>query len=672
MVLSKNSKKEDNEDKFIDEDHSVLNMKNKKIKQFIIDEVNKNYDEICGKTKQFKVKLNNVQRFLTLYFTKQKKLLLYHGIGSGKTITAINIAEQNMKDMMVDGECTNVVYLITKASLIDSFRNELLKWDYSLSGDKYYIESEYNYLYVKKIKERIANHEDLTFKEKEAYKDCKRYMNDKIKSAYKIFSYEKFTKYASRLKLEKNDIIIIDEFTNMVSETSTRYKILYKFLKKYSENPLILLSGTPIYDNYKEFFLSLNLLTPNKPFNYEYFFKLLKNNKKTDEINNMMYKLLKFVRNHISYYEPAKNKKNPIYPSYEIIDEKCQMSEYQTDIYLKVLDDAIKIIPVKLLKKNLRKPEFWKNYKSINSFHLKEKKISNIAITKPIYKNQIFTFYQNKNIKNISCKFIKLVSNLINEIDDDGKMIVYSQFINYYGIASIKKILDANDFYDYMEVIKLIRKNGKTTDLNDQMQGISGDYNNYVCITGKETAEQRQMIQDIFNSPLNADGKIIKIVILSPTANEGLNLFGIRHIHIMELPWNISRLQQIFGRGFRSCGHKFLKPEDRNIKLHLYYSIVNKKKGLEYIKKNKIDSLEDISIDVLLKKILLEKAKQNDIFNNIMKNYAIDCQLFKKSNNIKKCSSINDQNIDEEIKKIIKTYIDNDIEIKKNDQIELF
>ena len=59
----------------------------------------------------------------------------------------------------------------------------------------------------------------------------------------------------------------------------------------------------------------------------------------------------------------------------------------------------------------------------------------------------------------------------------------------------------------------------------------------------------------------------------------------------MEPYWNQSRIEQIEGRGFRSCSHRYLPAKDRTIKTFMYLSVFNKrdnkKKQQEIIKKYK-------------------------------------------------------------------------------------
>lgn len=653
--IQKKTKKEKIQqgDKFPDEKANSLNIKSKALKDYIIKKISKDYDKLC---KDSTITLNNVQKFLAYYFNKQNKILLYHGIGSGKTLTAINIAEENMKNLKdKDGFYTNICYVITKASLVDSFKNELLKWDFNF-GKSFYIEDKHFYFLKKRLEKKIYDQKDISAKDKQLLNYCNRVINNNIKTAYKIMSYEKFSKNASRLCPNKNDIIIIDEVTNIISENSRRYTTLMKWLSHYPENPMILLTGTPIYDNYKEFFQIINLLIPLKQFNYDYYCKLVKSNLKKDQndAQKIVEKLLKFVSNHVSYFEPSRNPDNVIYPHYELKEELCTMSDYQSEMYMKILKKEQKVIPYKTYVASLRNPSILENYEKNHkqhAFYLEEKKIANVANARPLYKEEAIQFYTPENIKKVSCKFSRLIKNIIDEIKyEHGKIIIYSQFVNNYGIAGIKKFLNAFEFHNYNDFLKLQRSNKKIENIEVEAEELIEDYNNYICITGKETQDQKKTIQDIFNNPDNADGKNIKIMIISPTANEGLNLFDVTNIHIMEMPWNLSLLKQIFGRGFRSCGQKNLAKKDRKLTIHMYYTQFNKKYSEIFKKEHKdIKDDKDSSIDFILQKILLKKAKQNQIFNNIMQKYSIDCKLFKVSNDIKKCqTSSNKTNVNTE------------------------
>ena len=66
------------------------------------------------------------------------------------------------------------------------------------------------------------------------------------------------------------------------------------------------------------------------------------------------------------------------------------------------------------------------------------------------------------------------------------------------------------------------------------------------------------------------DGSRIKIMLGSPSIKEGVSLLRIDQIHILEPYWNLSRIQQIIGRGIRFCSHKDLPKYKQTVKVYLY------------------------------------------------------------------------------------------------------
>ena len=56
---------------------------------------------------------------------------------------------------------------------------------------------------------------------------------------------------------------------------------------------------------------------------------------------------------------------------------------------------------------------------------------------------------------------------------------------------------------------------------------------------------------------------------------EGVSLYNMRQIHVLEPWYNISRNEQIIGRGIRQCSHIKLPFEDKNITIFNYVAITD-------------------------------------------------------------------------------------------------
>jgi hypothetical protein len=164
------------------------------------------------------------------------------------------------------------------------------------------------------------------------------------------------------------------------------------------------------------------------------------------------------------------------------------------------------------------------------------------------------------------------------------------------------------------------------------------EYDNfrYVEFHGSISSDLREVNKKIFNNPLNKYGKIAKIIMISPAGTEGINLYNVRQVHIMEPHWNEVRIEQIVGRAVRICHHKDLPMEERKVDVFRYKMI--RKNG----KETTDEKLENIS-----------RRKNNLLISFIeaIKEVAVDCELFKNHNMIGsqyKCFKFNEESLFED------------------------
>ena len=85
----------------------------------------------------------------------------------------------------------------------------------------------------------------------------------------------------------------------------------------------------------------------------------------------------------------------------------------------------------------------------------------------------------------------------------------------------------------------------------------------FVLYTGTETAEEKELIRNIFqrcveirsildyrkvreNHPDNNYGDIIKVIMITASGAEGISLKNVRYVHITEPYWHPVRMQQCY------------------------------------------------------------------------------------------------------------------------------
>lgn len=542
---------------------------NKIYKKYKI-ERKKTFRETCFPKKY---ELQNPQEFVGQYInpkTKYKSLLIYHKIGSGKTCSLIQIGEQWKKRK-------NII-VVLPASLIDNFRNELR----SKCGNNEYISNE-----------EIELLKGLKIGSKEYNKIIDK-SDEKINKYYKIYSYNKFISKLQNNKLKLIDqLLLIDEIHNLISEYGIYYDVIYNAIKKTSKDFIIVIaSATPMFDKPYEIGLAMNLLKipdefpkSQKDFYDKYINIITKNDKVIYEMKNID-DFKQKIKGYISYFEGA----NPTtFPEIKIKYVKCEMSKLQEDLYEKIT-------------KSIYKNEDTTKMKDLsNDFFIGTRIVSNVVFpNEKISDNGLKSFTKNiitKSLKKYSPKIYEIMKKISRT---SGKIYIYSSFRNYGGIDSLIAVLNAYGYLNY-----------KKNDIGRRR---------YAILSGTESQKYRTKVKNIYNSPSNICGCDLKILVLSPAIKEGISFFGVRQIHILEPYWNLSRIYQIIGRGSRFCSHKDLPIKKRKLKVYIYLAISKKLKetvdehiyNLALIKNNIIKEFEKAIIESSIDCFLNKKSSSNN------------------------------------------------------------
>jgi len=82
---------------------------------------------------------------------------------------------------------------------------------------------------------------------------------------------------------------------------------------------------------------------------------------------------------------------------------------------------------------------------------------------------------------------------------------------------------------------------------------------------GISRKEKKRMVEDY-----NAGRK--KVLLVSSSGTEGLDLKGTKLMQVAEPHWNNSKIEQVIGRGIRYKSHTHLPEEERHVKVQRYYS----------------------------------------------------------------------------------------------------
>ena len=335
---------------------------------FIDYKKNVNSQESSCEIKADRLTLFPHQRFIRDYLqykSPYRGLLIYHGLGVGKSCSSIAAAEMllNFKQVVI----------MLPASLKSNYISEISK-----CGNKYYDKSKHHWIFMKNMK--VSYVSDKTSKKNggvfiideseppnyDSMSDIDKnklnlQINDIIKNNYHFINYngvdEKYVREnIMNTKLFDDKVVIIDEAHNFISGVSNQSKIntaLFKLLMNANNIKIILLSGTPIINKPNEIAYTINLIK-----GYEYLYSI-----EVEETNQNVLSL--------------------------ILDSVPEIDSYQIEILTKTSKLNITLVPYMFKTKN-SKLEF-----------------SNVPLTREEIIKKIIRTIKSKNIKYVNNSVMK-------------------------------------------------------------------------------------------------------------------------------------------------------------------------------------------------------------------------------------------------------------------------
>lgn len=262
------------------------------------------------------------------------------------------------------------------------------------------------------------------------------------------------------------------------------------------------------------------------------------------------------------------------------------------------------------------------------------------------------SYLSKDGLEKYSPKFLHMLENIEESMENpqkDGLHLIYSQFRTLEGIGILKLVLEANGFTQFK-----IKKNESGNWMLDIATEDKGKPT-FALYTGTETAEEKEIIRNIFNSDWeyvpnsltnelreinenNIYGNIIKILMITASGAEGISLKNVRYVHLTEPYWHPVRIEQVIGRARRIGSHQDLPEDKREIEVFLYLMTFTdkQKEGDESIElrlkdTSRIDKKTPLTTDEALNEISNIKEEINQQLLRSIKEASIDCAIHSKS-----------------------------------------
>ena len=673
---------------------------------------------------------NPTQNFIGAYMspsTPFNSILLWLGVGVGKTCAALTAAENYRKE---GGELTRskITVLLPADSLIQSWKNQIFNLKKDLKNTNKNINVQCT---GDTFKKEMDFYDEMTLDSK------LRKVNKVINKYYEFMGYRKFANKVEKeineiikgredrenIKIElirkkySNRIFILDEvhFTRQYANNKNKDKDIAEKLEliaRYGENnKFILASATPMYNSAIEIIEILNIMLLNDkraPIEGYQVFKSDGYELTTNGSNILIEK----SRGYISYLRGENPITFPvkIYPELSIAKGDAVNSYLPNPYYtfkngeLTELPENIKIKDLSFIKCNMSKTQY-DVYKLVA--HGDEDKeddeeedtgdTDNFSIPSTVASNLVYPigkageniiclqgdkgfgeafytiaptnenksnlqyrytekalldndepFLSEENLNTFSSKFYNILQ-LVKR--SEGICFFYSKYLKP-GIVSLALMLEQNGYARFGEgniTTNMLYNTpgfercfcGKTNKephpKYDKTKPLNNDNHpftqgRYIFLTGETPKTTLNYYIDQCNgegesTSNNLWGQHIKFVLGSNVLEQGINLYNIREVHVID-PWHhLNRTEQVVGRAIRNFSHKNLTPDKRNVSVYLYCATI----PIEN------ESLEHLCIETTDEKTYRHayyKSKKIAIITRLFKQNAVDCLLNKNGNQL--------------------------------------
>jgi hypothetical protein len=576
-------------------------------KRFKLPEIMRDPDEDpCAATgKNGGFELRKYQQFIAQYLnykSKHRGLLLYSGLGSGKSASVINV----YNTLYHHSPQWNVFILIRAALHDDPWIKELKVW---LKSDD--------------VKDMYSNIHFVHYDSPFAGRD---FMDEVRKSD---------TSKQNLYVIDEAHNFILNVYSNVTTHKGNRAQIIYDHIqqdmKESNTSRTIIMSGTPAVNTPFELALIYNLLRPGifpkseSEFN-EYFLSSSGVTALDPAKRNQFQRLILGLTSYyigttpdthatstiIPVVLPMARFQSAVYGHYEEIEARAALksagggsssSSYRTytrqacnfvfpDIDNKIngmkrprpsqfrisLRDAQKLMEGRADEIKLKDEGKGDQFLNVSSYlnTLQEyadgtrKWFDNISreddkkgytlkddfkLYSERYKGRFKKFYEAKEPRSALFTAMyqcspKMTNILFSVLRSPGPAVVYSNYVSMEGHQMFKMYLELGGFSLW-----------KTGD-KDKLT--------YGEFTGNRDRADRLMYKDAYNDIENIRGANMKVILFSPAGVEGVSLRNVREIHIMEPHWHEVRITQMIGRGIRQCSHKDLPMKDRHVDIFRY------------------------------------------------------------------------------------------------------
>lgn len=198
-----------------------------------------------------------------------------------------------------------------------------------------------------------------------------------------------------------------------------------------------------------------------------------------------------------------------------------------------------------------------------------------------------------EKLRQSSCKYSAVIDLIYQS---EGNVFIFLEEVKGSGLLLLASILEEHGYELY---------------LGEEIENMSTGKRYTMCVGSSDICPNNSDRLDGFNSDLNRHGDYVKILLGSKVIGESITLKNVRQIYCITPHWNDSTVDQAIGRVVRNGSHSALSEDQRHVDIYIHAAVYQ----------------DDPYNSVDIKKLAKCKEKEKNI--NIVEQLLMDCAVDK-------------------------------------------
>jgi len=455
-----------------------------------------------------------VRRFMSPY-TPYDSLIMYHSLGSGKSIACIAVAVDHY---LHDGK---KCIIVTKGdSGTENFARQIQMYHKMSCRNNEWDMSMFSFMHYISMSNQVSN-----------------LLDEDVKNAF------------------GSSVIVLDEVHNvryLRKETEKSvYGSIIRLLRLCSNLKIIIATATPMTDSPEQIQSLLGIC------NYA----------RSDAHKWSMNGIISY--NSTILHRPESTEVGTeefipgirVYPSYmtshqEIAYRKENGVQPPDDIYRKLTHISLFCFEDGIYGRDIMQTKMTKTKMKTMITSMSTKQTKEIKYVKYSILPQYAHMLTGNNLRNSSCKYSKVIEDLA--MNKRGNTFIFLEEVKGSGLLLLASVLEQHGYELY---------------LGQDLDNITKKKRYTMCVGSSDICPNNTDRLDGFNSDINKNGDYVSVLLGSKVIGESITLKNVRQFYCITPHWNDSTVDQAIGRVVRNGSHSALEENKRNVNIYIHAAI---------------------------------------------------------------------------------------------------